>query len=67
MKKKVLFVAALFVGATTFAQDGLTSKKGEAFLSIIAPNECNFDCMGSFYLTSEHMWKKVETAEHKLK
>lgn len=42
-------------------------KKGEAFLSIIAPNECNFDCMGSFYLTSEHMWKKVETAEHKLK
>ena len=42
-------------------------KKGEAFLSIIAPNECNFDCMGRFYLTSEHMWKKVETAEHKLK
>ena len=42
-------------------------KKGEAFLSIIAPNECNFDCMWSFYLTSEHMWKKVETAEHKLK
>ena len=42
-------------------------KKGEAFLSIIAPNECNFDCMGSFYLTSEHMWKKVETAEQKLK
>jgi len=32
MKKKVLLVAALFVGATTFAQDGLTSKKGEAFL-----------------------------------
>ena len=32
MKKKVLFVAALFIGATTFAQDGLTSKKGEAIL-----------------------------------
>ena len=32
MKKKVLFVAALFIGATAFAQDGLTSKKGEAFL-----------------------------------
>jgi len=32
MKKKVLLVAALFVGATTFAQDGLTSKKGEAIL-----------------------------------
>jgi len=32
MKKKVLFVAALFIGAATFAQDGLTSKKGEAYL-----------------------------------
>ncbi|MBL4592264.1 MAG: hypothetical protein JKX68_00445 [Flavobacteriales bacterium] len=32
MKKKVLFVAALFIGASAFAQDGLTSKKGEAFL-----------------------------------
>jgi hypothetical protein len=32
MKKKVLFVAALFIGATAFAQDGLTSKKGEAIL-----------------------------------
>jgi len=32
MKKKVLFVAALFIGASTFAQGGLTSKKGEAIL-----------------------------------
>ncbi|WP_055448598.1 DUF2452 domain-containing protein [Lacinutrix mariniflava] len=42
-------------------------KKGEPFLSIIAPNECNFDFVGSFYLTSEHMWKKVdETTSNKL-
>jgi hypothetical protein len=32
MKKKVLFVASLFLATATFAQDGLTSKKGEAFL-----------------------------------
>lgn len=36
-------------------------KKDEAFLSIISPAECNFNFLGSFYLTSEHMWKKVET------
>jgi len=32
MKRKVLFVASLFVATATFAQDGLTSKKGEAYL-----------------------------------
>ncbi|PJA07864.1 MAG: hypothetical protein COX70_05415 [Flavobacteriales bacterium CG_4_10_14_0_2_um_filter_32_8] len=32
MKKKVLFVASLFVATAIFAQDGLTSKKGEAYL-----------------------------------
>lgn len=32
MKKTVLFVAAAILATTTFAQDGLTSKKGEAFL-----------------------------------
>ena len=32
MKKTVLFAAALVLAATTFAQDGLTSKKGEAYL-----------------------------------
>ncbi len=32
MKKRVLFVASLFLATATFAQDGLTSKKGEAFL-----------------------------------
>ena len=32
MKRKVLFVASLIVATATFAQDGLTSKKGEAIL-----------------------------------
>ncbi|MCB0401717.1 MAG: hypothetical protein KDD41_06515 [Flavobacteriales bacterium] len=32
MKKKVLFVASLFLATAMFAQDGLTSKKGEAYL-----------------------------------
>ncbi|WP_044402347.1 DUF2452 domain-containing protein [Lacinutrix sp. Hel_I_90] len=29
------------------------------FLSIIAPDECNFDFIGSFYLNSEQIWKKT--------
>ncbi len=32
MKKKVLFVASMFMATAMIAQDGLTSKKGEAFL-----------------------------------
>lgn len=32
MKKKVLFVASMFVATAMIAQDGLTSKKGEAYL-----------------------------------
>lgn len=32
MKRKVLFVASLVIATATFAQDGLTSKKGEAIL-----------------------------------
>jgi len=34
-------------------------KKQEPFLSIIAPSECNFDFIGSFYLNSELIWKKT--------
>lgn len=34
-------------------------KNGETFLSIIAPNECNFNGLGSFYLNSEQIWEKV--------
>lgn len=32
MKKRLLFVAAIFAATATFAQEGLTSKKGEAYL-----------------------------------
>ncbi|AEH00472.1 DUF2452 domain-containing protein [Lacinutrix sp. 5H-3-7-4] len=35
-------------------------KKEQAFLSIIPPNECNFNFIGSFYLNSELIWKKTD-------
>ena len=34
-------------------------ENGETFLSIIAPDECNFNALGSFYLNSEQLWEKV--------
>lgn len=33
---------------------------GEAFLSLIAPHQCNFEFLGSFYLNAEQIWQKVE-------
>lgn len=36
-------------------------KNDNPFLSIISPQECNFDFIGSFYLNSEQIWKKVST------
>lgn len=35
-------------------------KNSEPFLSIIAPTDCNFDYVGSFYLNSEQLWKKTQ-------
>ncbi|WP_313791268.1 DUF2452 domain-containing protein [Lacinutrix neustonica] len=35
------------------------------FLSIIAPNECHFDFIGSFYLNSEHIRKKTDSVDPK--
>jgi len=35
-------------------------KNGNPFLSIISPNECNFEFLGSFYLNSEQLWKKTD-------
>ncbi len=35
-------------------------KSGKTFLSLISPNECNFDHIGSFYLNVDQTWKKVE-------
>lgn len=34
-------------------------KNQEPFLSIIAPEYCNFDFLGSFLLNSEQIWKKI--------
>ena len=36
------------------------NKKKESFLSIIPPNQCSFDYLGSFRLNSQKMWEKVE-------
>lgn len=35
------------------------NKRQEAFLSIIAPDQCNFKHLGSFRLNSQKMWEKV--------
>ena len=32
----------------------------EVFLSLIAPHQCNFEFLGSFYLNAEQIWQKVE-------
>ncbi|MGB0881499.1 MAG: hypothetical protein ACPGSO_01000, partial [Vicingaceae bacterium] len=45
MKKTVLFVAAAILASTTFAQDGLTSKKGEAYLPEAGDWAIGFDAM----------------------
>ncbi len=34
-------------------------ENGEHFLSMIAPNECNFNSIGSFYLNVDQVWIKV--------
>lgn len=34
-------------------------KNGDSFLSIIAPEECNFNFLGSFYLNAEQIWEKI--------
>lgn len=34
-------------------------ENGDAFLSIIAPDECNFNNFGSFYLTVDQIWEKI--------
>ena len=32
---------------------------GETFLSIIAPEQCNFNNLGSFYLNADQIWEKI--------
>ena len=33
---------------------------GETFLSIITPEQCNFNLLGSFYLNADQIWEKIE-------
>ena len=35
------------------------SRSQEPFLSIIPPDQCNFDHLGSFRLNSQKMWEKI--------
>lgn len=35
-------------------------ENGESFLSIIAPEQCNFNLLGSFYLNADQIWQKLE-------
>ncbi len=34
-------------------------ENGESFLSIIAPEQCNFNALGSFYLNADQVWEKI--------
>ncbi len=34
-------------------------RNGEAFLSVIAPHECNWDFVGTYRLTSEKLWEQI--------
>ncbi|WP_159023635.1 DUF2452 domain-containing protein [Formosa sp. L2A11] len=34
-------------------------ENGETFLSIIAPEQCRFDALGSFYLNADQIWEKI--------
>jgi len=36
------------------------NSKAESFLSIITPNQCSFDYIGSFRLNSDKMWEKLD-------
>lgn len=37
------------------------NKNNEPFLSIIAPQQCNFEYLGSFRLNTDKMWEKIES------
>ncbi|WP_405563520.1 DUF2452 domain-containing protein [Polaribacter sp. Asnod6-C07] len=36
------------------------NKNNEPFLSIIAPEQCSFEYLGSFRLNTDKMWEKIE-------
>lgn len=54
MKKKVLFVASMFLATAMIAQDGLTSKKGEAYLPEAGDWALGFD--GTPFLNYAGNW-----------
>lgn len=35
------------------------NKKGVHFLSLIAPEQCNFNFVGSYFLNAEQIWERV--------
>ncbi|WP_047419018.1 DUF2452 domain-containing protein [Cellulophaga sp. Hel_I_12] len=37
----------------------------EAFLSVIAPDECNFDYIGTFKLNADKIWQKIKHTDEK--
>ena len=43
------------------------NKNKQPFLSIIAPEQCNFEYLGSFRLNRDKMWEKIETASNQEK
>lgn len=48
------------IGETYFLY---TNDEEVPFLSIIDPNSCNFEYLGSFRLTSDHLWDKIDISE----
>lgn len=38
------------------------NSKNAPFLSIINPDTCKFELLGSFRLTSDYLWEKIETS-----
>ena len=42
------------------------NRKEESFLSIIAPEQCNFHHLGSFRLNTDKMWEKLEAFQQQL-
>lgn len=40
------------------------NKNNEPFLSIIAPEQCSFEYLGSFRLNTDKMWEKIESASN---
>ena len=34
-------------------------KNKETFLSLISPEQCNFNSLGSFYLNADQIWEKI--------